>query len=76
MLPAIRPQELNPAKLTILFQKQFDLCQVKEGETIMLVTDLSTRRPYVEAAFAAAEDQGADVYEMCVNDVPSWTKVG
>lgn len=76
MLPAMRPQELNPAKLTILFQKQFKLCNVKKGETIMLVSDLSTRRHYVEAAFAAADSFAADVYEMCVNDVPSWTKVG
>jgi hypothetical protein len=30
----------------------------------------------VAAAFAAAEDLGADVYEMCVNAMPSWTKVG
>ena len=28
------------------------------------------------AAFAAAEDFGADAYEMCVNAMPSWTKVG
>ena len=28
------------------------------------------------AAFAAAEDLGADAYEMCVNAMPSWTKVG
>lgn len=76
MLPAMRPQEVNPAKLTVLFQKQFELCNVKKGETVMLVSDLSTRRPYVEAAFAAADGFGADVYEMCVNDVPSWTKVG
>ena len=77
MLPAItRVQELNPAKLGILFKKEFELCKVNQGETVMLLTDLATRREYVEAAFAAAEDLGADVYEMCVNSIPSWTKVG
>ena len=77
MLPAItRVQELNPAKLGILFKKEFELCNVQQGETVMLLSDLSTRREYIEAAFAAAEDLGADVYEMCVNSIPSWTKVG
>ena len=77
MLPAItRVQELNPAKLGILFKKEFELCNVRQGETVMLLSDLATRREYIEAAFAAAEDLGADVYEMCVNSIPSWTKVG
>ena len=77
MLPAItRVQELNPAKLGILFKKEFELCNVQQGETVMLLSDLATRREYIEAAFAAAEDLGADVYEMCVNSIPSWTKVG
>ena len=76
MQAAQRAQELNPAKLAVLCQKEFQLCNVSAGETIMLITDLSTRREYVEAAFAAAETFNADIYEMCVNDVPSWTKVG
>jgi 2,5-dihydroxypyridine 5,6-dioxygenase len=73
---AIRPQELNPAKLAMLYRKQFALCNVKRGETIAVVSDLGTRREYIAAAFAAADDLGADVYEMCVNFVPGWTKVG
>ena len=77
MLPAIsRVQELNPARLGTLFKKQFELCNVCKGETVMLLGDLATRREYIEAAFAAAEELGADVYEMCVNSIPSWTKVG
>jgi 2,5-dihydroxypyridine 5,6-dioxygenase len=71
-----RPQEMNPAKLSSLFIKQFELCKVKPGETVMVLSDLSSRREYVEAAFAAADVHGADIYEMCVNQVPSWTKVG
>lgn len=71
-----RAQEVNPAKLAMLYKRQFDLCRVKEGETIACVSDLSTRREYIEAAFAAADELGADIYEMCVNSIPSWTRVG
>ena len=71
-----RAQEVNPAKLALLFRKQFELCNVAQGETIACVSDLSTRREYIEAAFAAADELGADIYEMCVNNIPSWTKVG
>ena len=73
---ALRPQELNPGKLTALFSKQFRLCNVAKGETIACVTDLATRREYIQSAFAAAEENGADVYELCVNMIPGWTKVG
>ena len=73
---ALRIQEVNPAKLALLYRKQFELCRVKSGETIAVVSDLGTRREYVQAAFAAADDLGADVYELCVNSIPSWTKVG
>ena len=73
---ALRIQEVNPAKLAMLYRKQFELCRVKAGETIAVVSDLGTRREYVQAAFAAADDLGADVYELCVNSIPSWTRVG
>ena len=73
---AIRSQEVNPAKLAMLFRKQFELCQCKRGDTIAIVSDLGTRREYIQAAFAAADDLGVDIYEMCVNAIPGWTKVG
>jgi len=73
---AIRTQEINPARLAQLYRKQFSMSAVQKGETVALVTDLGTRREYVQAAFAAADDLGADVYEMCVNSIPGWTKVG
>ncbi len=73
---ALRTQEVNPAKLAMLYRKQFELCRVKRDETIAVVSDLGTRREYVQAAFAAADDLGADVYELCVNSIPSWTRVG
>ena len=64
---AFRAQEVNPAKLAQLYRKEFELCGVKKGETISVVSDLATRREYIQAAFAAADDLGADIYELCVN---------
>ncbi len=72
----LRGVEVNPAKLAMLFKKQFQLCKVKPGETIAIVSDLGTRREYIQSAFAAADEIGADIYEMCVNQIPGWTKVG
>ena len=69
-------EALNHARLAMLFRKEFELCNVRKGETIVLLSDLGARRDYVAAAFAAAEEFGADAYEMCVNAMPSWTKVG
>jgi 2,5-dihydroxypyridine 5,6-dioxygenase len=69
-------ETLNHAKLAMLFRKELELCNVRNGETIVLLSDLGARRDYVSAAFAAAEEFGADAYEMCVNAMPSWTKVG
>jgi 2,5-dihydroxypyridine 5,6-dioxygenase len=73
---AIRTSEINPAKLTRLYVEQFNLSAVKKGETIAVVSDLGTRREYVQSAFAAAEELGADIYELCVNSLPGWTRVG
>src|SRR5260221_12769687 len=73
---AFRAQEVNPAKRVQLYRREFQLCQVKKGETIAVVSDLSTRREYIQPAFAAADDLGADIYELCVNALPLWTKVG
>jgi 2,5-dihydroxypyridine 5,6-dioxygenase len=76
MESAIRTQELNPGKLTLLYRRQFKLCRVAAGQTIAVVSDLGTRREYIQSAFAAAEELGADIYEMCVNAIPGWTSVG
>src|SRR5687767_15936494 len=76
MQSAYRAQEVNPAKMVQLYRKELELSKVKKGETICVVSDLATRREYIQAAFAAADELGADIYELCVNSVPSWTKVG
>jgi len=59
MQSAIRAQEVNPAKLSQLYRKELELSQVKKGETICVVSDLATRREYIQAVFAAADDLGA-----------------
>ncbi len=63
----MRPEELNPAKLPLLFKKELELCKIKPGNTVMLLTDLKTRADYVHAAFAAAEDLGAKVFEVKIS---------
>ena len=72
----MRPQSLNPARLTELFRKEFELCRVKPGETIVVLGDLGARQEYVASSFAAARELGANIYEMCVSDSPKWTSVG
>jgi 2,5-dihydroxypyridine 5,6-dioxygenase len=73
---AERPTEVNPAKLAMLYKRELELCGVTRGETIALVSDLGTRREYIQATFAAADELGADAYDLCVNCIPGWTKVG
>ena len=48
MQSALRAQEINPAKLVQLYRREFELCNVK-GETIAAVSDLATRREYLQA---------------------------
>ncbi len=67
---------MNPARLAQLYRRELELSQLRRGETVCAVSDLDTRREYIHAAFAAADDLGADIYELCVNSLPSWTKVG
>lgn len=71
-----RPQEINPGRLTELFVSQLKLCNVQAGETIAILSDHTTRKDYINSTFAAAQSLGANVYNMEVNAVPSWTKVG
>ena len=71
-----RVQLTNPAEVPDLFRLQIELCNVQEGETIVILSDIGTRKEYVAAAFAAAKSFKADIYEMKVNAIPSWTSVG
>jgi 2,5-dihydroxypyridine 5,6-dioxygenase len=66
---------LNPAALTTLFRREFEMCRVDRGETMILLTNLSTRREYVAAAFEAARVLGAFAYEIGLNSVPDQSRV-
>jgi 2,5-dihydroxypyridine 5,6-dioxygenase len=70
----MRPQTVNTAQLTTLFRKELELCQVGRGETVILLSNLNTRREYVMAGFAAADELGADIYELGVSQVPDWAR--
>ena len=76
MQAVYRPLQINPGRVTELFRSQLELCKVKRGETVVLVTDLGTREIYAQSAFAAAQSLGADIYEIRVNHLPTYTKVG
>ncbi|SVD68931.1 uncharacterized protein METZ01_LOCUS421785, partial [marine metagenome] len=56
-----RVQLTNPAEVPDLFRAQFKLCNVKEGETIVVLSDVGTRQEYVQAAFAAANTFKANI---------------
>lgn len=72
----LRSQLVNPAKLTFLFKNQFELCKIKRGDTIAIVSDPGTRQDYIQAAFAAAESLGAEIYNMGVSAVPNFSHIG
>lgn len=40
------PQQVNPAKMAMLFRKEFELCNVQKGETVVLLSDLGSGREY------------------------------
>lgn len=67
---------LNPAAIPDLFRKQFELCRVARDETVVLLTDRSTRRDYVDAALHAAHCLGADAYEIGLGGSPDWLRIG
>jgi 2,5-dihydroxypyridine 5,6-dioxygenase len=58
---------LNGGKLPLMFRNELGLCKLKPGDQVVLVTDLATRQDYVQAAFAAAEDLGAKVFEVKIS---------
>jgi 2,5-dihydroxypyridine 5,6-dioxygenase len=61
----------SDADLVELFDAEFDLCRVRPGESVVILSD-SVRREsthlgaYADAAAAAATARGADVYELVV----------
>jgi 2,5-dihydroxypyridine 5,6-dioxygenase len=56
----------SAADLTPLFRREFELCNVHEGELVALLTDPTTWPEYVEASGSAARSLGAQVFEVKV----------
>jgi len=67
---------INPAELPELFRKQFELCNVKEGETVVLLSDHNTDREMIQAGFAGAQALGADAFEVGLPKPLDLKKVG
>ena len=42
-------------RMTAMFKKQFELCKVQEGETMVLLSDPEARPEFITASFAAAK---------------------
>ena len=50
--------------LVRLFHKQFELCALKKGEVVVLLSNAQTDRTRVQAAFVAAEMHEAQAFEI------------
>ena len=60
---------LKSNDMVTVFRKELELCKVKEGETVAVLTEGDTRQDYAAATMAAARDLGAHTYH--VNVIPS-----
>lgn len=57
-------EAVGASELPFLFKEELELCKISAGDQIVLITDLTTRSDYVEAAFAAARAIGARIFEI------------
>jgi 2,5-dihydroxypyridine 5,6-dioxygenase len=67
---------MSSAELPELFAKQFELCKVGKGETVILLTNHNTDREMVQAAFVGAQSLGADAFEVGLPKPLDLKKVG
>ncbi|MSQ72795.1 MAG: hypothetical protein EXR27_16110 [Betaproteobacteria bacterium] len=72
----MRPPRVHTVRFADVFRKQFELCKVKKGETVVFLTDLGTQRDLVAAGYAAAGDLGAQAYEIGISGAIDWTRIG
>ena len=54
----------DQARLTALFRRNLELCEVGPGETVAVLSEGDQLRHYAEASLAAARDLGADVEDV------------
>ncbi|WP_231587870.1 hypothetical protein [Halostagnicola sp. A56] len=50
--------------LVPMFRRQMEHCQVTADESVALVTDVKSNREHVAASFSAAQDIGAEAFEV------------
>ena len=63
-------------RMTAMFRKQFELCKVRDGESMVLLSDPDARPEYITASFAAAKALGAKVFNIAVPEAPHPHLVG
>ena len=64
------------SRLTSVFRRQYELCNVKSGESIAFLTDLTSNQEIVAAGLSAAAEIGNAAYEIRVAQGPSVETMG
>ena len=67
---------MNRDRMTEMFKKQFELCRIRTGETVVLLADPEVRPEYLTTSFAAARALEANVYSIGVAEAPHPHLVG
>src|SRR5262249_8703959 len=67
---------MSPAEYPELFRKQFELCNVRKGESVILLSNHNTDRELIEAAFAGMQALGAEGFEIGLPKPLDLKKVG
>jgi len=57
-------ENVTLAELGFMFKEELELCQVKAGDQVVLITDMNTRTDYVQASYAAADALGVKIFEV------------
>jgi 2,5-dihydroxypyridine 5,6-dioxygenase len=60
----------SSGELFSLFQKEFQLCALKPGEVVAVVSESGTRPEYVEASLGAARALGAHAFHLALPQTP------
>lgn len=55
---------MSAIDLLSLFRRELELCKVKPGEVMAVLSGPSTRRDYIEAFVAAGQQLGAEVFQL------------
>lgn len=61
---------VTSAQFTASFKKQFELCKLRPGETVVFLTDQGADQDVVSAGLAAALELGGIAYQICISKGP------